>query len=178
MCACSRCCNIIEQSLLSKLTTLISSRSHCLYYHSSRRLAVGRCGLPLAVVLAPTWTTFHELLNATGHASASGIMPLHWMWSGIGLQRKGECIGMADMGCRRHLGPGYLCRSRYRQSSWLGLDENRRDVEGVLSRTTAHRVKLPGTDQMFVPLFRTWLYSTLQLPVQNSATARFSQLAA
>ena len=69
----------------------------------------------------------------------------------------------------------YLCRSRYRQSIWLRLDENKRDVEGVLDQTTAHRVKLPGTDHIFVqerlhqkvqmPSFWTCLYNTLQLGV-------------
>ena len=52
-----------------------------------------------------------------------------------------------------------------------------KDAEGVLDQTTAHRVKLPGTDHMFVkerlhqkvqmPSFLTGLYSTLQLRVST-----------
>ena len=50
-------------------------------------------------------------------------------------------------------GPGYLCRSRCKQTEG--------DVEDVLDQSTAHRVKLPVTDQMFV---QQRLHQKVQMP--------------
>ena len=47
-----------------------------------------------------TWIPTHELLNVIGPARGTGIMYFHaFTECGICLQRKGEEIGMADMGC-------------------------------------------------------------------------------